>query len=401
VALSAVKTFIAGEVLLASDLNSLNTNILNNGVDLWSPATKAADMNGFELILDADGNTSLTADTDDRIDVKIGGSDLFTLSSATTSRTAVTNLGNIQDGIGVYVATVAGTANAITLTPSPAITAYVAGQRFYFIPASSNSGATTVAVSGLAVKNIFAGNAACVGGEIVASVPVALIYDGTQFQLEQTPFQDNRPLVVGSADRTKKIRFEVDGLTTATTRVITIQDSDDTLVGRATTDTLTNKTLTTPVINSATGIGQALVKRKTADESVTSSTALQNDDHLTFAIAANEEWTAFFSIDGGDNLVTTGLNFAVTVPAGATLDARATCSQSDSTGTLSGNSTASASVLWSPTVFGGLKFHITGALWVLNGANAGSVTIQWAQGSSSLTALTLKKGSSLVAYRIA
>jgi hypothetical protein len=178
------------------------------------------------------------------------------------------------------------------------------------------------------------------------------------------------------------------------------------VVTLAGTQILTNKTLTspaitTPVITSATGIGQALVKRKTADESVTSSTALQNDDHLTFAIAANEEWTAFFSIDGGDNLVTTGLNFAVTVPAGATLDARATCSQSDSTGTLSGNSTASASVLWSPTVFGGLKFHITGALWVLNGANAGSVTIQWAQGSSSLTALTLKKGSSLVAYRIA
>ena len=33
------------------------------------------DMNGTELILDADGDTSITADTDDQIDIKIAGSD--------------------------------------------------------------------------------------------------------------------------------------------------------------------------------------------------------------------------------------------------------------------------------------------------------------------------------------
>lgn len=59
---------------------------------------------------------------------------------------------------------------------------------------------------------------------------------------------DAYPIVSGSSDKTKKVRFEVDGLTTATTRVYTLQDSDDTLVGRATTDTLTNKTLVSPVL---------------------------------------------------------------------------------------------------------------------------------------------------------
>ena len=34
-------------------------------------------MNGSELILDVDGDTSLTADTDDQIDVKIAGADDF------------------------------------------------------------------------------------------------------------------------------------------------------------------------------------------------------------------------------------------------------------------------------------------------------------------------------------
>jgi len=36
-----------------------------------------SDLNGNELILDADGDTSITADTDDQIDIKIGGADDF------------------------------------------------------------------------------------------------------------------------------------------------------------------------------------------------------------------------------------------------------------------------------------------------------------------------------------
>lgn len=43
------------------------------------------------------------------------------------------------------------------------------------------------------------------------------------------PFVDTSPVVVGSADSTKKVRFEVDGLTTATTRVVTVPDRDLTL----------------------------------------------------------------------------------------------------------------------------------------------------------------------------
>jgi hypothetical protein len=55
---------------------------------------------------------------------------------------------------------------------------------------------------------------------------------------------DAYPVVSGSADKTKKLRFEVDGLTTATTRVATWPDADLTVVGTATTQTLTNKTIT-------------------------------------------------------------------------------------------------------------------------------------------------------------
>lgn len=45
------------------------------------------------------------------------------------------------------------------------------------------------------------------------------------------PFADTTAVVKGSADATKLVRLEVDGLTTATTRVLTVPDADFTLAG--------------------------------------------------------------------------------------------------------------------------------------------------------------------------
>lgn len=45
----------------------------------------------------------------------------------------------------------------------------------------------------------------------------------------QIPFIDSNPVIVGSADSTKKVRFEVDGLTTGTTRVVTVPDKNGTM----------------------------------------------------------------------------------------------------------------------------------------------------------------------------
>jgi hypothetical protein len=78
-AISPFKVFIAGEILTASDLNSSLSHITNNGEDLSFPATKAKDFDGQKLILDADGDTSITADTDDRIDFEVAGADAFRL----------------------------------------------------------------------------------------------------------------------------------------------------------------------------------------------------------------------------------------------------------------------------------------------------------------------------------
>jgi hypothetical protein len=44
--------------------------------------TGSLDLNGTELVLDVDGDTSITSDTDDQIDIKIGGSDKITINSS-------------------------------------------------------------------------------------------------------------------------------------------------------------------------------------------------------------------------------------------------------------------------------------------------------------------------------
>jgi hypothetical protein len=92
--------------------------------------------------------------------------------------------GQVQDGAFTWCDTAGGTADALTLTPTPAIAAYQTGQRFQFKASSSaNTGATTVAVSGLVAKAVQLNDAALIAGDIAANKYYEILYDGTQFQL--------------------------------------------------------------------------------------------------------------------------------------------------------------------------------------------------------------------------
>lgn len=76
-----------------------------------------------------------------------------------------------------------GAANAYVITPSPAITAYAAGQTFTFKAANSNTGASTINVSGVGTKNIFKNGVGLGGAVIVAGQTYVVVYDAIQFQL--------------------------------------------------------------------------------------------------------------------------------------------------------------------------------------------------------------------------
>ena len=155
---------------------------------------------------------------------------------------------------------------------------------------------------------------------------------------------------------------------------------------------------TGPFAESAPGASDKVVAYKTANESVTSSTTLQNDDHLLFAVAANEVWVARFYLIG--NAATTGdVKIAWTVPAGATLLWNAHGLGEGVTSIEGAHKFAGSSSSGAAQTFGGsgFTFGIHGSIYVANGSTAGNVQLQWAQGTSSGTATTMFAGSHLVA----
>lgn len=181
-----------------------------------------------------DGQTTTTQ----RIPFAAGasmGSQTITAVADGTAVTHAATVGQVRSGAPVLLGSVAGT-NTITAALTPALTAYAAGNKFILTPANTNTGATTVNVDSVGAKSIFWNGAACVGGELRQNIPALIEYDGTQFHIVgngfNAPFLDTHAVVEGSADSTKKLRFEVDGLTTATTRVLTPLDADYTLGDR-------------------------------------------------------------------------------------------------------------------------------------------------------------------------
>lgn len=107
------------------------------------------------------------------------------LSVAAASATIPVAVGDNDYRIVNYFAET-GAANAYVITPSPAVSAYAAGQRFSFKATSANTITSTLNVNALGAKSIFKG-----GGliplspnDIVAGQIVHVEYDGTNFQLQ-------------------------------------------------------------------------------------------------------------------------------------------------------------------------------------------------------------------------
>lgn len=132
---------------------------------------------GLSTAICKDGQTVVTAN------IPLGTYKITGLGAA-TARTDAASLANIQDGTGVYVGTVGGTADVITLTASPAITAYAAGQTFRFIASGANTTNVTVNISSLGAKAVTKnGTTALVAGDIPSGMMATITYDGTRFIL--------------------------------------------------------------------------------------------------------------------------------------------------------------------------------------------------------------------------
>lgn len=150
------------------------------GTDILAARMDAHDQDVADALtasLAKDGQTTATGN------MNWGGYRQTSVGDA-TAHTDAPNAGQVQDQAFTWCGTAGGTKNALTLTPSPAITAYAAGQSFTaIIGGTSSDDAVTVAVSGLTTKAVEIDGSALSASVVLESGKIYRFdYDGTAFQ---------------------------------------------------------------------------------------------------------------------------------------------------------------------------------------------------------------------------
>ena len=119
------------------------------------------------------------------LDVSAGGIPEWIANPSAADATYVVKGVRVLDAGAVYYAADAGSNDTYAITLSPAPTAYAAGQTFRFKANTVNTGAATINVNSLGAKTIVKGvNTTLADGDIAAGQFCTLIYDGTNFVLQ-------------------------------------------------------------------------------------------------------------------------------------------------------------------------------------------------------------------------
>jgi hypothetical protein len=205
----------------------------------------------------------------------------------------------VQDGKWTYVAG-AGSADVQTLPLVPAVGAYVAGQRFQFLPTADNTGACTLNVSGLGAKNILKSDGAgALENPAAADLDTVLvadvIYDGTQFIL-QNPGVVSSGTVTVSGGGTGATSLTDGGVllgsgTSAVTAMAVLADSEM-IVGDGTADPVAESGAT---LRTSIGVGTG--------DTLTLNGLIYG--HETISVYDEFTWTPTYTIESGSTTYTT------------------------------------------------------------------------------------------------
>lgn len=155
--------YVFGEIISETEVNSEFN-------DIASALTQS---------LSKDGQTVPTAN------LPMGSFKLTGLGNG-SARTDSVTVGQVQDSSFMWGGTAGGTSDALTIAPSPAITAYAAGQAWRLINQGTPNATTTptIAISGLANRTIKRRDgSAIVPGDLAASSILDLVDDGTALRL--------------------------------------------------------------------------------------------------------------------------------------------------------------------------------------------------------------------------
>jgi hypothetical protein len=130
---------------------------------------------GLSTAITKDGQTTPTAN------IPMGNNKITGLAVGTAATDAA-NLSQAQSTASKLI-TVSGT-DTVTGTLSPTLTAYAAGQMFYWVAAGTNTGAVTLNIDSLGAKAVTRdGSTALAAGDIRSGEVVVVVYDGTRFQV--------------------------------------------------------------------------------------------------------------------------------------------------------------------------------------------------------------------------
>jgi len=182
--------------------------------------------------------------------------------------------------------------------------------------------ASSIANSNLANSTVTIGSSAVALGSSVTTLTGI-----TSITSDAVVAKANGFRVIDNTDITKQVAFDASGIATSTTRTLTVPNASDTLVLLGESQTLTNKTLTSPVLNtgisgsafldednfasnSATKVASQQSIKAYVDAQITAEDLDVTGDSGSIAIDLDSE---ALNIEGGTNITTAATGNKVTI----------------------------------------------------------------------------------------
>jgi hypothetical protein len=252
-------TPIDGDVLVY-DSGTGKYELFQAPLDPTLPIYNANKLQGVPITTDAPSNGDVLVYNNITSEYELqSGTDLFTdpiaigtdagqvnqgvSSIAIGTGAGKTNQGTESIAIGHFSGETNQHANSIILNASGSALNSDGASRYYVKPVRNNNTSTNKVVQYNTTTSEVSYNTLGLPTSTIVGV------DDTQ-NLTNKSLEDSTTFFYDNVDNTKKLQFQLSSITTGTTRTLTAPDVNDTITGISATQTLTNKTLTRPVITS-------------------------------------------------------------------------------------------------------------------------------------------------------